>query len=201
MRTNSEIKTYETRDAFEADIDQIARLQLRREKLKATRDLESQRVLDKYNPEISALDGQIEELQNRALPYASANRERLFGKGKSASCSLATYGFKTGNKTLSNKSGKPDNVVACELVERKRTDCAKVSYSLDKTGIKKALKMRDSQIESCTRQLISHCGGALSPKASARRNLESTLYCGTKYSKNGAGKRNPSPKKRRCGTR
>ena len=147
MRTNAEIKTYETRDAFEADIDQIARLQLRREKLKAIRDLESQRVLDKYNPEISALDGQIEELQNRALPYASANRERLFGKGKSASCSLATYGFKTGNKTLSNKSGKPDNVVACELVERKRTDCAKVSYSLDKTGIKKALKMRDSQIE------------------------------------------------------
>ena len=49
--------------------------------------------------------------------------------------------------TIRNKSGKPDNVVACELVERKRTDCAKVSYSLDKTGIKKALKKRDSQIE------------------------------------------------------
>ena len=84
--------------------------------------------------------------------YARSNAlygdfKRLFGKGKSASCSLATYGFKTGNKTLSNVSGKPDNVVACELVERKRTDCAKVSYSLDKTGIKKALKKRDSQIE------------------------------------------------------
>ena len=139
MRTNAEIKTYETRDAFEADIDQIARLQLRREKLKAIRDLESQRVLDKYNPEISALDGQIEELQNRALPYASANRERLFGKGKSASCSLATYGFKTGNKTLSNVSGKSDEVIAKMLCDLNRFDCATKYYKLNKDGIKRAV--------------------------------------------------------------
>jgi len=148
MRTNAEIKTYETRDAFEADIDQIARLQLRREKLKAIRDLESQRVLDKYNPEISALDGQIEELQNRALPYASANRERLFGKGKSASCSLATYGFKTGNKTLSNVSGESDEVVAKMLCDLNRFDCATISYKLNKDGIKRAVNNGDEIVSA-----------------------------------------------------
>ena len=104
--------------------------------------------MDKYNPEISALDGQIEELQNRALPYASANRERLFGKGKSASCSLATYGFKIGNKTLSNVSGESDEVIAKMLCDLNRFDCATMYYKLNKDGIKRAVNNGDEIVSA-----------------------------------------------------
>lgn len=144
MRTNQEIKTYTTRDEFEADIDQIARLQLKREKLIAARDIETQKVLDKYNPQISNLDAEIEALQTRALPYANANRDRLFGKGKSASCSLAIYGFKKGNKALTNISGKSDEIIAKELGDNGRRDCANIVYKLNKDGIKKAIKNNDT---------------------------------------------------------
>lgn len=65
----------------------------------------------------------------------------------STSSPLSMYGFRTGQTTIRNVSGKPDNVVACELFDAARTDCAKVSYTLDKAGIKKALKKRDEQIE------------------------------------------------------
>ena len=142
-RTNSQISTYETRDAFEADIDQIARLQLKREQLKATRDIRTQKILDEFNPQIADLDATIEAIQLRALPYAQQNRERLFGKQKSASCSLAVYGFKQGNKTLANVSGNTDEIIAKTLFDQKRQDCATVVYKLNKDGIKKALKNGD----------------------------------------------------------
>lgn len=145
-RTNTQIKPYETRDAFEADIDQIARLQLRREKLKAVRDIKTQKILDEFNPQISELDAQIEELQARAMPYAQLNRDRLFGKSKSASCSLATYGFKQGNKTLANVSGNSDEIIAKTLFDLNRQDCAIVIYKLNKDGIKKALKNGDELV-------------------------------------------------------
>lgn len=145
-RTNTQIKPYETRDAFEADIDQIARLQLRREKLKAVRDIKTQKILDEFNPQISELDAQIEELQARAMPYAQLNRDRLFGKSKSASCSLATYGFKQGNKTLANVSGNSDEIIAKTLFDLNRQDCAIVIYKLNKEGIKKALKNGDELV-------------------------------------------------------
>ena len=145
-RTNTQIKPYETRDAFEADIDQIARLQLRREKLKAVRDIKTQKILDEFNPQISELDAQIGELQARAMPYAQLNRDRLFGKSKSASCSLATYGFKQGNKTLANVSGNSDEIIAKTLFDLNRQDCAIVIYKLNKDGIKKALKNGDELV-------------------------------------------------------
>lgn len=146
MRTNQEIKTYTTRDEFESDIDKIARLQLKREKLIAKRNIESQKVLDNYNPQIANFDSEIEALQIKVLPYANANRDRLFGKGKSASCSLAVYGFKKGNKALANISGKSDEIIAKELSDNGRTDCANIVFKLNKDGIKKALKNNDSVV-------------------------------------------------------
>ena len=58
-RTNTQIKPYETRDAFAADIDQIARLQLLREKLKSVRDIKTQKILDEFNHQIAELNAQI----------------------------------------------------------------------------------------------------------------------------------------------
>lgn len=142
-RTNTTLTQYKTRDDFEAAIDEIARLQVRIKKLEAERDAESQRVLDKFNPGILALTDELSAMQAAALPYATANAERLFGKARSASCALATYGFKKGNKKIVNTTGQADNIVAKELFDNGRTACVEVSFKLDKKGIAKALKAGD----------------------------------------------------------
>ncbi|MBO6102042.1 MAG: host-nuclease inhibitor Gam family protein [Opitutales bacterium] len=142
-RTNSLIQYYNSRDEFESDIDQIALLQLKREQLKAARDIESQKILHKYNSEIRVLDATIEAIQLRALPYAQQNRERLFGKQKSASCSLAIYGFKLGNKSLVNISGESDEIAAKMFLANGRPECVTTVYKLNKDAIKRALKNGD----------------------------------------------------------
>lgn len=142
-RTNTTLTQYKTRDEFEAAIDAIARLQVRIKKLSAERDAESQRVLDKFNPEILALTDELSAIQTAAMPYATANADRLFGKARSASCALATYGFKKGNKKIVNKTGQADNIVAKELYDNGRKACVEVSFKLDKKGIAKALKADD----------------------------------------------------------
>ena len=139
-RTNITLPKFNTRDEFESVIDEIARLQIQQKKLEAERDIESQKVLEKFNPEILAIADRLAELQNSVVPYATANAERLFGKARSASCSLAIYGFKKGNKKIVNVSGYADNIVAKELFDGEHLDCVEVAYKLNKKGIQKALK-------------------------------------------------------------
>ena len=54
-RTNITLTQFKTRDEFESVIDEIARLQIQQKKLEAERDIESQKVLEKFNPEILAI--------------------------------------------------------------------------------------------------------------------------------------------------
>lgn len=136
-----------TREAIEAEADAIAKIKVQIRKLTVARDAATLKINEQYNPQIKELEAERDARELALAPFVSARKAELMGRNKSASSPLSMYGFHTGQTTIRNKSGKPDNVVACELVERKRTDCAKVSYSLDKTGIKKALKKRDSQIE------------------------------------------------------
>ncbi len=145
-RTNTVITKFKTRDEFESTIDSIAKLQLQRSKLIAERDIKSQKVLANYNPEITAIEEEISTLQGDAIPYAVANQERLFGKKRSASCSLAIYGFKKGNKKVINKSGYADAILAEKLFNRDYTNCAEASFKLNKKGIQKALKDGDEEI-------------------------------------------------------
>lgn len=140
-------KEPKTREAIEAEADAIAKIKVQIRKLTVARDAATLKINEQYNPQIKELEAERDARELALAPFVSARKAELMGRNKSASSPLSMYGFRIGQTTIRNKSGKPDNVVACELVERKRTDCAKVSYSLDKTGIKKALKKRDSQIE------------------------------------------------------
>ena len=147
-RTNITLPKFNTRDEFESVIDEIARLQIQQKKLEAERDIESQKVLEKFNPEILAIAERLAELQNSVVPYATANADRLFGKGRSASCSLAIYGFKKGNKKIVNISGYADNLVAKMLFDDARFECVEVAYKLNKKGVQKALKNGDAKINN-----------------------------------------------------
>ena len=136
-----------TRETVEAQADEIAKIKIKIRKLTVARDAATLKINEQYNPQIKELEAERDARELALAPLVAARKDELMGKNKSASSPLSMYGFRTGQATIRNKSGKPDNVVACELVESKRTDCAKVSYSLDKSGIKKALKKRDAQIE------------------------------------------------------
>lgn len=143
-RTNISLTQYKTRDEFEGAIDEIARLQVKIKKLEAERDIESQKVLDRFNPEILELTDKVTALQNSAMPFAMQNSERLFGKGRSASCSLAIYGFRKGSKKIVNITGQADNIVAKELYDAERFACVEVAYKLNRKEIQKALKNNDA---------------------------------------------------------
>lgn len=147
-RTNITLSKFNTRDEFEGVIDEIARLQIQHKKLEAERDIESQKVLERFNPEILAIADRLTELQNSVVPYATANAERLFGKNRSASCSLAIYGFKKGNKKIVNITGQADNIVAKQLFDDAQFECVEVAYKLNKKGIQKALKDGNGNVGS-----------------------------------------------------
>lgn len=139
-RNKIQIKKFNTRDEFESKVDEIAKLQLKRSKLIAARDLKTQKVLEEYNPQILEIEENIALLQTDALPYASTNKDMLFGKRASASCSLANYGFRKATKKVVNISGKKDDIVAKELIDEGFLECAKIDYKLDKKGILRAIK-------------------------------------------------------------
>ena len=139
-RTNTTIADFANRDEFECSIDEIARIQLQMRHLESERDVAEQKIKEAYNPQISSFAESIEALQEKVASYALRFRERLFGKTKSANSPLAEYGFKTGNKSLVNVSGRSDESVAEQLYNDKRFDCVKVVYKLNSTSIKNALK-------------------------------------------------------------
>ncbi len=139
-------KEPKNRAELETEADEISKIKIKIRKLTVARDAATLAINERYNPQIKELEAERDARELALAPFVSARKEELMGKNKSASSPLSMYGFRTGQTTIRNKSGKPDAVVACELVEAERTDCAKVSYSLDKTGIKKALKKRDEQI-------------------------------------------------------
>ena len=65
-------------------------------------------------------------------------------KGRSASCSLAIYGFRKGAKKIVNITGQADNIVAKELYDAERFACVEVAYKLNRKEIQKALKNNDA---------------------------------------------------------
>lgn len=139
-------KEPKTRAEIEAAADEIAKIRIKIRKLTVARDAAILKINEQYNPHIKELEAERDARELALAPFISARKEELMGKNKSASSPLSMYGFRTGQTVVRNVSGKPDNVVACELFDAARTDCAKVAYSLDKAGIKKALKNGDAFI-------------------------------------------------------
>lgn len=139
-RTNIATPENFDRPGFEKEVDVIARAQLKVKKLTADRDIKSQKILDEYNERIRSEESLIESVQSKILAFAVKFRDRLFGKGQSTTSNLAKYGFKKGNAKLVNISRYSDDVLAKTLYDDGRFDCVKVTYKLNATGIKAALK-------------------------------------------------------------
>ncbi len=139
-------KELRTRAEIETEADEIAKIKMQIRKLTVARDAALLKINEQYNPKIKELEAERDSRELALAPFVSARKEELMGKNKSASSPLSMYGFRTGQTSIRNISGKPDAVVAAELFDEARTDCAKVAYSLDKSGIKKALKREDEHI-------------------------------------------------------
>lgn len=92
---------FETREAFDAAVDQIARKEVQRRELEAQRDALIQQTQEKHNPAIDALKAEIDALVGKAEAYAKDNRDGLLPTGRqSGETPLANFGFRWGNKTL-----------------------------------------------------------------------------------------------------
>lgn len=139
-------KEPKSRTEIESEADEIAKVRIKIRKLTVARDAAILKINEQYNPQIKALEIERETRENALAPFVLSRKEELMGKNKSASSPLSMYGFRTGQTVVRNITGKPDSAVAYELFEAARADCAKATYSLDKSGIKKALKNGDAHI-------------------------------------------------------
>lgn len=94
-------ETFETREAFDAAVDLIARKEVQRRILEAERDQCIHEVQELHNPGIEALRGEIDALAGKAEAFAKANRAELLPTGRQGGeTPLAHFGFRWGNKTL-----------------------------------------------------------------------------------------------------
>ena len=94
---------------FKVAVDDIALAHIELEEQTAKLESALAAVREEHAPAIDALKSEITAKLNDATDYAIEHRATLFpNKIKSADCTLATYGFRIGNKTLAllNRSWK-----------------------------------------------------------------------------------------------
>jgi phage host-nuclease inhibitor protein Gam len=90
-----------SRAEFDELLENIATMQLAKERLELRRDARLLTVLKEFNPDITDLGEKMETAVLRAEKYATTHREELLpGKKKTAETGVAFFGFRTGNPTL-----------------------------------------------------------------------------------------------------
>lgn len=113
--------SYKTREEFDAAVNLAAKLQTEIRTITAKRDKLVQRAQALFTNSLSVRTAQLKAIAALAEKYAEANRDELLpAKAKSASTTLATFGFRLGNPTLSllNKKCSWEGVVlACKLLK------------------------------------------------------------------------------------
>lgn len=129
-----------TRSEFDARVDKVAQLLLRRKQLTVRRDTRKEILLEHYNKQIAALDLELKATQAEAQAYAMANREEMFSKAKSAESPLATYGFRNGQPTLKKLSKDKEAVIAEQLYKDGHTTLVEAKFKLNKKAILAAVK-------------------------------------------------------------
>lgn len=86
---------------FEATIADIVRLDIESRAIANRREKELERINTIYDAEQAPVSAQIKALLAQALNYAEEHRAELLPKdAKRVRLSLATYGWRTGNRTL-----------------------------------------------------------------------------------------------------
>lgn len=92
---------FETRNEFDAAMDDIARMTVEMRQLEAERDEKTQEVQEQFNDDIRDIKQKINGLAAQGEKYALAHRTELLPpKKKSGETSLSTFGFRTGQPTL-----------------------------------------------------------------------------------------------------
>jgi phage host-nuclease inhibitor protein Gam len=138
--------TIETRAQFDSTVDEICKLQLDREQLVTERDRLLASVREDHDPEIERLGTDIQAKIVLCEKFATVHRESLFGKLKSASSSLALFGFRTGNPklVLLNRKWKWDDVLTA-LRLKSREELIRKKEEADKEALK---KLNDDELAS-----------------------------------------------------
>lgn len=86
---------------FHATVSELARLELQARTINLKREDELQRVNKIFDQAIEPIAEKMKGLGALALAYAEAHRDQLLPKGaKSVGLSFATYGWRTGNRTV-----------------------------------------------------------------------------------------------------
>ena len=91
-----------TREEFESVVDEVAKMDVRRQKLVAELKKRHQDIDEKYGTEIKLIDKEIAEQQQRAADHAG---ELCFDGRRSGATKLANFGVRLGNPTVT-KAGK-----------------------------------------------------------------------------------------------
>ena len=95
-----------SREEFESVVDEVAKMDVRRQKLVAELKKRHQDIDEKYGTEIKLIDKEIAEQQQRAGDYfADHAGELCFDGRRSGATKLAIFGVRLGNPTVT-KAGK-----------------------------------------------------------------------------------------------
>lgn len=95
------INEIRSREEFDRILENIAIMQLSKERLEQRRDSQLFAVRTASAYEINDLAGKMEAAVLRAEKYATAHRDELLpGKKKTAETAVTFFGFRTGNPTL-----------------------------------------------------------------------------------------------------
>ncbi len=107
-----------SRAVFEGKIDTIAQLQLDVAELAAQRDQRVNAVLEELNPQIKALEAEIEKEKILCAAYAKDHWSDLAPDGgKTAETALAVYNFRTGQPVVKVTGRRAEADAAKELFE------------------------------------------------------------------------------------
>jgi phage host-nuclease inhibitor protein Gam len=99
----------QSREAFEAAVNEAAALQVRRDLAKARLNEELQRVRDTYGAPVAELEAAYNRVCAQCEHYAHHHRQEVFEQGKkSGSTRLATYKFRDRPVSLVCASKKKD---------------------------------------------------------------------------------------------
>jgi phage host-nuclease inhibitor protein Gam len=114
------IRTLANEAEFISTINSVAALQAAASKVIAKRDAEIVRIQQRYDETLTPIDNQIAALVALADDYANAHRaELLKGDKKSVDTACATYGWRTGNRTVKALGKKYTEEVIIDLLKEK----------------------------------------------------------------------------------
>ena len=93
-----------SREEFMETVDEIARLDVERQKLEAELASRHQEIDDKYGTQLDDVKKRIDALMEKAKPYFVDHQEELCAKGqKQGETKLALFGIRTGMPKLVKK--------------------------------------------------------------------------------------------------